>query len=183
MAEAYVQVIGLPGLLAGLDALSPEINAANQKAMHASTLLVEADAKRRVPRRSGHLFGSIQSEVSGSGASLIGSVGTELAYAPYIEDGTRAHDIAPVTAGALMIPVALVGGFGGGTLTGRPRSGQQVALFAHVRHPGTRPHPFLEPALEENKGEIQRIFTAAADAVLAKIAAQARSTLALFKKL
>lgn len=177
---ASVQIVGLPGLLAGLDTLMPQLAVANQAAMQTSVHLVEADAKARVPRKTGRLFSSIQSQVSGTGVTLTGTVGTDVGYGPDVEEGTRAHDIAPLSATALMVPVAAMGGFGGGRLSGSARAGQQVAFFARVHHPGSAPHPYLVPALEDNRIPIQVIFTKAADTVLAGIAAATRTTLGLF---
>lgn len=169
--------------MAGLNTLFPELAAANKAAMHASTFLVESTAKALVPRRTGHLQASIQSEVTGSGVTLRGAVGTDISYGAFVEEGAHAHDIAPVTASALMVPVAPMGGFGGGRLSGAARSGQQVAFLAHVRHPGNLPHPYLIPALEINRGPIQAIFTAAAQKVLGQIAVQTRSALGFFGRL
>lgn len=151
--------------------------------METSAKLVESGAKARVPHKTGRLRASIGSDVTGIGSSIQGHVWADADYAQAVEDGTRPHDIAPVSAMALMVPVAPMGGFGGGRLSGAPRSGQGVAFFARVRHPGTRPYPYLVPALEDARPFVQAIFTKAADAVLAKIAAQAKATLGLFGKL
>lgn len=168
-ALAEIQVIGLQRLQAGLDAFAASLEAETEKAMKAAVLLVEAEAKSRVPRKTGRLFSSIQSGVTATAGELIGEIGTGVSYAPFIEEGTRAHDIAPVTAHALMIPVGSSGGFGGGRLSGAPHKGQQVAFFKKVRHPGTSAKPYLKPALEENKAAIQGLFTAAAQRVLGAI--------------
>ena len=165
--------------MAGLDTLFPQMAVANKAAMQASVHLVEADAKARVPRRTGHLQASIQSQVNGLGPTLMGTVGTDVIYGPYVEEGAKAHDIAPVTASALMVPVAPMGGFGGGRLSGAARAGQQVAFFASVHHPGSSAHPYLVPALEDNRAPIQAIFTGAAQRVLGQIAAGVRSTFGL----
>ena len=183
MAGAGIQILGLPGLLAGLDGFMPQLALANQKAMSLSTHLVEYDAKARVRRKTGRLFASITSDVSGAGVELTGSVGTNISYGADVEEGTHAHDISPVAASALMIPVASMGGFGGGRLSGAARSGQQVAFFSHVRHPGSAPHPYLVPALEDNRIPIQAIFTAAAQKVLAGIAAETKAALGFIRKL
>lgn len=187
---ASITIVGLPGLLAGLDTLGGRLAIANRAAMQTSVHLVEAGAKILVPHKTGHLRSSIQTDVTGIGSSLQGTIGTDLGYARDVEEGTRAHDIAPLTASALMLPIApMTGfggramGFGGGRLSGAPRRGQAVAFFARVRHPGTRPYPYLTPALEDARVPIQAIFTAAAQKALAQIAADARATLALFGKL
>lgn len=174
-----VAVFGLPQLMAGLSGLDARLRIANEKAMAKAVLLVEAGAKARVPRKTGRLFSSINGDVSGLGIGLTGRVGTDVTYGPYVEQGTMAHDISPLTAMALMVPIAATGGFGGGRLSGSPRVGQQVAFFGRVRHPGSRAHAYLGPALEDNNGKIQALFVAAANAVLREIAASTRTTLGL----
>lgn len=164
---AEVQILGVGNLSQGLSRLHAGITAAMREAMQTSVLLVESEAKAKVPRRSGRLFSSIQSSVSATGDE--GHVGTDVEYAPYVEMGTRAHEIAPVTALALMVPVAPSGGFGGGRLSGSPRSGQQVGIFARVHHPGTSAKPYLEPALKDNEANIQNIFAAAIQRLLGTI--------------
>lgn len=187
---AGITVVGLPGFLAGLDGFAPQFAAAQKVAMEAATHLVEADAKHRVPHRTGTLRASIKAEVMGFGPSLNGTVGTELKYGPFVEEGTASHDISPTSALALMVPVAsaraIAGGasvFGGGRLSGAPRAGQQVAFFASVHHPGTKAHAYLVPALDDNRLPIERLFQRAAQRALDQIAASTKATLGLFGKL
>ena len=59
-------------------------------------------------------------------------VGSNVEYAPYVNDGTRPHIIRPRTARALRFVV-----------------GGQVVFARVVHHPGTRAQPFLDRALRE----------------------------------
>lgn len=100
------------------------------------------EAKLIVPRRTGNLGRTIRIgghtdtyvEVRAGGEGKVG-------YAAYVEYGTGAHEIVPRRARVLA--------WGGArTLGGRLRKGSGPTNFARrVRHPGTKPHPFLRPAL------------------------------------
>ncbi len=159
-------MLGLRRLVTGLGALPDALAAANLSAMKSATLYVEAEAKARVPRRTGRLQSSITSDVTEDATELVGSVSTDVDYAAAVESGSQPHEIAAINASALMVPVASIGGFGGGRLSGAARAGQQVAFFRRVRHPGNRAEPFLGPALTDNTSTVQDFFTAAANKVL-----------------
>lgn len=124
------------------------LEGAERAAMEVSVKLVEAEAKGKVKRRTGGLAASIQSKISSVGAGLEGSVGTDTSYGPFVEEGTRSHEIAPVTAMALLT---------------------DVGIFASVHHPGTSPAPYLAPALNDNRIQILEIFRTSAQAALSLV--------------
>lgn len=157
---ASITVVGLPEFELGMARLWPVMLQGHIQAMRLSTLLVERVAKSKVHRKTGILAGSITTKVETS-PEIQGEVGTDVSYARDVETGTGPHDISPVQAQALMLPVSPMGGFGGGRLSGRARSRQQVAFYARVHHPGSKPHPFLEPALIESRPAIQELFNSA----------------------
>ncbi|WP_329308336.1 phage virion morphogenesis protein [Streptomyces microflavus] len=86
--------------------------------------MIAADAKDFAPRKSGDLAESIRPEVNDG----ILRVGSDLARAEWMEEGTPAHVIRPKNAKALFWPGA-------------------EHPWALVNHPGTEPRPFLRPAL------------------------------------
>lgn len=100
------------------------------------------EAKILVPRRTGNLGRTIR--VAGHTAEYVevraGGI-REVGYAAAVEFGSRAHEIVPRRAKVLA--------WGGErTLGGRLRKGARATHFARrVRHPGTRPHPFLRPGI------------------------------------
>lgn len=57
-------------------------------AVVASCKLVESTAKVLCPKDTGTLSESIRSEVSDSGKTVVGQVGSDLYYAPFVEFGT-----------------------------------------------------------------------------------------------
>lgn len=72
------------------------------------------------------------------------------AAAIFIERGTRPHDIRPRHAKALRFATG-----SGVRLSGRPPKGATGIVFTkHVRHPGTRADPFLQPTAKEALGDI-----------------------------
>lgn len=61
-------------------------------ALRSGALLVEADAKRRAPYRTGTLRRSIHTEVDAGGAKAEASVGTDVPYAARLEFGFEGKD-------------------------------------------------------------------------------------------
>lgn len=100
MAQEFVVKID------GLDKLSKKVSKATlgkavNRGIQAATIKVEQEVKQGTPRKTGFLKGSIKSEVRGAGIKTVGRVGTDLAYAPPVEFGTKAHEIRPRTKKAL----------------------------------------------------------------------------------
>lgn len=93
---------------------------------------VEARAKRLAPVDTGRLRQSIYTRrkltIRGPGYE----VRTDVAYAPYVEGGTRPHVIRARNAKAL-----------------RFRVGNRVVYANAVHHPGTKAQPFLSRAVRE----------------------------------
>lgn len=91
-------------------------------------------AQRYAPVDSGRLRSSIAIQKRGEdprGPYI--DVGTRVKYANYVEYGTTAHEIKPKTKKALK--------FKGST--------GELVIRKRVYHPGTKPQPFLRPALLE----------------------------------
>lgn len=97
-------------------------------------LLVENAAKLNAPVDKGQLRQSITHEIDGN----IGVVGTNVEYAPYVEFGTGIYAAA-----------------GNGR---QDRWSYQDAEGNWHSTIGQQPQPFLEPALESNRKEIDKIF-------------------------
>lgn len=91
----------------------------------------------RAPVKTGRLLGSIQKQVQG----LSGSVGPTVPYAWYVEHGTMPHQIRPVFSSVLAF-----------------RIGNKMVFTTLVRHPGTRPNPFVEETAEYLKEKIPELW-------------------------
>ena len=125
------------------------------RAIKKLVLRIERKAKRHCPVATGKLRASITATVESWAYAF---VATNTEYAPWVEFGTDPHDITPSTASALTIPTD------DGTI-----------LRKKVRHPGTDPQPFMEPAYEYGKKIAPEIFGDALKRIQARLLAEARS--------
>lgn len=91
---------------------------------------IVADAKAAVPKKTGRLAASLIAEVQKK-TLRVGS--TDCNYATDVEMGTMPHLILPNSKKALYWPGA-------------------AHPVAYVNHPGTRPQPYLRPALFKRRG-------------------------------
>lgn len=101
-----------------------------RKALEQSCLIVEGDAKSKCPVDSGQLRQSINHKVEDNA----GWVSTNVEYAPYVEIGTGIYSSE-----------------GGGRQT--PWVYQDAKGEWH-RTSGSKPQPFMKPALEQNTSKI-----------------------------
>lgn len=114
-----------------------------------AVIQIEADAKRMVPTDTHTLQRSLTHEVTTQGQNVTGRAGTNLTYAPVVEKGR--------SAGAAMPPQgALLGWM---RRHGIDASAEFVVRRAIGRR-GTRPRPYLKPALDKNRPAITREMTA-----------------------
>lgn len=105
-----------------------------QEALGKACALVEASAKTKAPKGNGELRRSITSEVEGTE----GIVFTPLEYAPYVEYGTG---LFAENGGRTDVPWRYKDDEGNWHSTS-----------------GMKPHPYMRPALEENREQIVRII-------------------------
>ena len=96
-----------------------------------------ASAFYGAPWRTGRLAQSIVKDV-GAGEARIQALAP---YAVYVVKGTAPHEIRPVNASVLRFDT------GGG-----------VVFTKLVRHPGTKPNPFLERAAEDARSKAAEVF-------------------------
>jgi len=73
---------------------------------------------------------------------LTASIKPLASYAIYVERGTAPHLIRPVNASVLAFEAS---------------SGEMV-FTRLVRHPGTRPNPFMKRAADATEGKVQETF-------------------------
>ena len=101
--------------------------------------VIEADAKARCPRDTGNLRGSIESDVQMWFDLIVGRVGTNVEYAPYVHEGT---------------------GLFSRTGLGRrdvPWRWQDDKGQWHITS-GQKPNPFLEEAADASRERIVSIY-------------------------
>jgi len=102
-----------------------------------SRLTPNRDLMRNLGRSIG--LGSVTPTVVNTVASA--------SYAVFVEFGTRAHDIVPRVKKALRFAIG-----GNARLSGTPRTGGPVQFAKRVRHPGSKPRPFMVPGAQKAVG-------------------------------
>lgn len=120
-----------------------EINNAIKK----SALRVQSLSQKSAPVNTGALRQSIQSRFE----PLRGIVEAMAKYAIYVHEGTRPHDIFPVRKRGLA----------------NVRKGQFFGT--HVKHPGTKPNPFMRKSVDEAMQWINKYFSDAVDNIIKRI--------------
>ena len=89
------------------------------------------------PWKTGKLAGSIVKDV-GDGEATIQALAS---HAIYVVKGTAPHEIRPMNASVLAFET------GGG-----------MVFTRLVRHPGTRPNPFMQRAADEARSKVEETF-------------------------
>lgn len=130
-----IEFVGLEGIIKSLDKIA-DVNKVKQ-AISKACLLVERSAKTKAPKDNGELRRSITHEVETTANNVVGVVYTPLEYAPYVELGTGLF--AEEGNGRKDVPWHY-----------KDEQGEWHSTK------GQKPHPFLRPALNENKEEIKR---------------------------
>lgn len=108
------------------------------QAMEQACILVENEAKIKCPVDIGVLRNSITHYIEDNPNELIGVVGTNVEYAPYVEFGTGIYS-----------------SLGNGR---QDRWKYKDAKGEWHSTIGQHPQPYLQPALEENRREIEKMF-------------------------
>ena len=136
-----IEVIGLKETQANLDKIAQDLHGAPMvQAMRDATMLVTGDARRLAPVDTGRLRASIMPEVKSMNNEIMGIVGSNVVYAPYMELGTRAHWAPP---GAL-------------ALWARRHGVSEFVIRRAIAMRGTKARKFLQGGFEKNKIEIVR---------------------------
>ena len=131
-----INIEGSENLLSKLDKVAQAENLVN--AMGKACALIEGEAKRKAPKDTGELRRSIESKVENNGEGVQGVIFSPLEYAPYIEYGTG---LFAEKGGRADVPWFYVDDEGKGHLT-----------------KGIHPHPYMRPALNEQKNKIKDIL-------------------------
>ena len=131
-----IEIEGIDRVLKRLEKLSNTENI--EKAMGKACAVVEAAAKQNAPKDTGALRSSITSKVEVEGKEVIGTIFTPLEYAPYIEYGTG---LFAESGGRKDVPWNY-----------QDDKGEWHSTS------GIKPHPFMRPAIEDNRNKIIKIL-------------------------
>lgn len=124
-----------------IQAATLQIIMEESKKMEKACFVVEAQAKQDCPVDMGVLRASITSEVEVSSNEIIGRIGSNEEYAPYVHNGTGIYAVNGDGRKSPWVYVVKAGKYKGGHVT-----------------IGQRPHPFLEYAKLFNKDKVLRIL-------------------------
>lgn len=127
-----VTIEGIRELAVDLEGMASESNMGRQ--LDKALLVVEEAARKKAPKDSGALRRSITSDRTG----LTGMVFTPSEYAPYVEYGTGLYAE-------------------GGGRSDVPWHYQDDEGNWHTTY-GQHPHPFMRPALDENREKVTKIL-------------------------
>ena len=136
--------------------------------MELACLVIERDAKENCPvsEQGGHFRASITHDVTYNASQIIGSVFSNIDYAPYVEKGTGVY---AKDGDGRKTPWVYVKGKHSGKVKGATKTYtwekalqtmailQKKGIDAHATR-GQKPHPFLEPARDANKDKVTRIL-------------------------
>lgn len=144
----HVSVSGANAVVARMDAIQGNLRIRLHEAMEISVRDIQERARRthRFTTRTGDAERSIDAQVSGSGDSVVGTVGTTRLITIYLHQGTRAYIIEPRTKKVL-----------------RWAAGGDFVFAKRVQHPGIKEDPFIFNAADAEAGAIKSRFDAIID--------------------
>ena len=108
-----------------------------QKLIQRLTDIAFASAFWGAPVRTGYLASTVYKQISESE----GVVGVAASYSKAVVEGTAPHEIRPVNGGVLAFMIA-----------------GKMVFTPVVHHPGTKPNPFMQNALEEARSKVDVTF-------------------------
>lgn len=148
-----VEVRGLKEAQKKLEQVARDLHGAPMlNAMRDATLMVQRDAKKNAPVDTGRLRASITPEVRMDGEVMVGVVGSNVAYAPFMELGTRPHWVPP---GVLDV-------------WARRHGLSAFVVMRAIAVKGTAPRRYLQSAYETNKPKIMARFEKAVKEIAEK---------------
>ena len=153
-AAISVEVKGLKETQAALEKVTQEMSGSRMfNAVRRATLKVERSAKKNAPVNTGRLRAAITPVVNvnrtgflGLSHSIEGVVGSNVAYAAAAEYGSKPH-WAPFDAILRWVQLKRLA-------SAKKAEGVARAIWVTIARKGTKAHPYMEPALEENRDYI-----------------------------
>ncbi len=133
-----VSLIGNDEVRQMLAQMKGKVNDSIAKAIAEATVYVTNTARMLAPRVTRKLEKSITYQLTIEGDTAFARVGPtdDITYAKYVEYGTGPHTIVPVNK----------------VLADKEKG---IIYGKIVHHPGSKPHPFLFPALQRNMKKIK----------------------------
>lgn len=158
MTQVHIEVQGLDRIQQNYSRSREMILGALNRTLRQTGALMTPALKANTPRRTGKLANSTRFQIKGTAEDQVLEIrqGARtqqgVLYRPFVTQGTRPHEIRPVTAKALRFVV-----------NGR-------TVFAKkVNHPGTKPNPYHVRTLNEQMPNVRRILNEEGVSVTAEL--------------
>lgn len=150
MVSIIVRIDGLDAFADGIKRMPQQTVNELSKAVYKSLGTIESQAKKEAPANKGISTGNTlrQNIKARMTSKLAGEVVAGRSYAIFVHEGTRAHTIVPVFKKVLA----------------NKRTGEIFGTLVH--HPGTRPNPFFQRAIQNSIKKIEGFFGQALQNVL-----------------
>lgn len=120
-------------------------------AMHRATLITERNVKENTPISHGTLVRSIASDVSTSGVSVVGKVGTPLEYAEVVEKGRKPGKFPNIENLELWVQRTF-------QVSGTELRRLTFRIARSIKKKGIRGRKMFEIGLNESRPKINKIF-------------------------
>jgi len=133
---------------AGFQSFGTGITSEIDKIVMRAGLIIQNAAQKKTPVNTGLLRSSITTRLDKTEKKVSAEIGTNVDYAPFIEFGSSPHQ-SPDGSQEFVESMLRWG-----HLHGMDDS-QSWAVIQHIRKNGTKPKPFLTPALDENRATVQ----------------------------
>lgn len=150
MVSIVVKIEGLDEFAQGIKRAPQQTTNEISKAIYKSLGTIESQAKKEAPANKGISTGNTlrQNIKARMTSKLAGEVVASRPYAIFVHEGTHPHTIVPVNKRVLA----------------NKRTGEIFGKLVH--HPGTRPNPFFERAIQNSIRKIEEFFNQALQNVL-----------------
>lgn len=163
MVSYEVEIKGLDEQIRRLDRYPQIAGVELGIAMRQAVAMIEREAKIAAPVNTGQLRSSITSKIElMMGGEVTGIVGTNVIYAPAVEFGARPH-FPPLQPLAYWVSRKL-------GIQGWEGIGVTIMIARKIAARGTRAQPFLKPAFEKAKNDINKAFANAVERIVQKLA-------------
>lgn len=153
MVSAKITAKGLKEAQAKLRQVATDMHGQPmQDGMEKAAMLVTRSARIKAPVDTGRLRASIVPEVRVQGKDVVGVIGSNVVYAPFVELGTKPH----------FPPIASL------EVWARRHGMNAYVVARAIAKKGTAAHPYLQPAFDENRSAIEVILGKTVSGILNK---------------
>lgn len=142
MADNIINIThDVDGAIEKLHSTKEQIEDLLLEGMEKALLLIESDSKKECPVDEARLRASITHDKESKEDQIVGRVGTNVEYAPYVHQGTGIYSID-----------------GNGRKSPWVWEGESSKFKGKHFTKGQKPHPFIQTAIDKNKDKLGEVF-------------------------